>query len=110
MDSEPAPSPHGAIHVPGPGGAVNIGTSLHPGDTVGGLIREARLVRGLTQAELARRAGMAQPNLSRLEHDEVSPSLSVLARVANAADYDLEVTLVTRLSTDAAKAEDIGTA
>jgi len=45
----------------------------------------ARLKKGWTQAELARRAGMRQPNIARLEggnYDRVSlPTLKKIARV-----------------------------
>lgn len=106
----PTPPPYEPVPgVPGPASAVTIGASILPGDPVGQLIREARLARGLTQGELARRAGLVQSNVSRFEHDEVSPSISMLARIANAAGYDLEVSLVTRSSVDAAGASIDGT-
>lgn len=50
----------------------------------GTFIREARRRHGLDQAELARRVGTAQPAISRLERDVVSPSLDTLNRVLEA--------------------------
>jgi transcriptional regulator with XRE-family HTH domain len=44
----------------------------------GQLIREARLRRGLSQQRLARRVGSHQSAISRLEADEVSPSVETL--------------------------------
>lgn len=46
--------------------------------TPGELIRSTRLERGLSQARLARRVGTRQSAVSRLEADEVSPSVETL--------------------------------
>lgn len=46
--------------------------------TAGELIRSTRLRRGLSQAGLARRVGTHQSAVSRLEADEVSPSVETL--------------------------------
>ncbi len=51
---------------------------------IGGKIRELRKTRKLSVAELARRAGMKRPNLSRLEYGRHEPSLETLERVADA--------------------------
>lgn len=50
--------------------------------TLGERIRDAREARGLTQADLAERAGVAQAYLSYLEQDQREPSLSIAARLA----------------------------
>jgi ribosome-binding protein aMBF1 (putative translation factor) len=50
--------------------------------TLGQTIRAAREARGLTQAELAARAHVAQAYLSYLEQDQLEPSLSIAARIA----------------------------
>jgi len=52
--------------------------------TVGKKIREMRNAKGLTQAELARAAGMVRPNLSRIEAGRHRPSLATLERIAAA--------------------------
>jgi len=57
------------------------------------LIR-ARFKKGWTQAELARRVGMQQPNIARLEggnYDRVS--LPTLKKVARALGADIEIKL-----------------
>jgi len=57
------------------------------------LIR-ARLKKGWTQAELARRVGMQQPNIARLEggnYDRVS--LPKLKKVARALGTEVEIKL-----------------
>lgn len=47
----------------------------------GQLIRERRLAHGLTQAQLALRAGTTQTALSRLERGEVSPTVATVERI-----------------------------
>lgn len=56
-------------------------------------LRQARLAAGLTQAQLAKRAGIAQPMISQLEHPDYNPTLDTLAKVAKALDADLLVDL-----------------
>jgi len=57
--------------------------------TVGSLITNARNNSGLTQAELAIRAGTSQAAIARYEADRVSPSVSTLERVLRAAGEEL---------------------
>jgi DNA-binding XRE family transcriptional regulator/predicted RNase H-like HicB family nuclease len=56
-------------------------------------LRWARKRAGLTQAELARRAGLSQPAVARLEDPDYNPSLEMLERVAAALGSRLEVAL-----------------
>lgn len=56
---------------------------------VGQQITEARVIRGITQQELARRIGTKQPSIARLENGLSSPSLSFLERIAEALDTKL---------------------
>jgi DNA-binding XRE family transcriptional regulator/predicted RNase H-like HicB family nuclease len=56
-------------------------------------LRCARLRAGLTQAELARRAGLSQPAVARLEDPDHNPTLDMLERVATALGVRLEVGL-----------------
>jgi len=49
-----------------------------------------RRARGLTQAELESRAGLAHNALSRIETGQVSPRLSSLERIASALDLTTE--------------------
>jgi predicted transcriptional regulator len=57
------------------------------------LIRRARKAAGLTQAELASRAGMRQPEIARLESRGANPRLSTLKRVVAAAGHRLKLDL-----------------
>ena len=54
-------------------------------------VRERRLALGLSQTELAARAGMTQPALSRLEAGGVIPTIPLLERISAALDADLIV-------------------
>jgi ribosome-binding protein aMBF1 (putative translation factor) len=58
---------------------------------IGQAIRERRLALGLSQVELAVRAGMTQPALSRLEAGGVIPTIPLLERISAALDADLIV-------------------
>lgn len=53
------------------------------------LIPEIRRRSGLSQDELARRAGTSRPTLSAYEHGRVSPTLETLQRILAAADHEL---------------------
>jgi len=52
------------------------------GVDVGGWVRALRERHGLTQGQLAYRAGTSQQAVSRIEAGEVSPSIAVLERLA----------------------------
>src|SRR5215470_18016591 len=52
-------------------------------------VRERRRALGLSQVELAARAGMTQPALARLEAGGVVPTAPLLERISAALDIDL---------------------
>ena len=58
---------------------------------IGQAVHERRLALGLSQTELAARAGMTQPALSRLEAGGVIPTIPLLERISAALDADLIV-------------------
>ncbi|MGH3272958.1 MAG: helix-turn-helix domain-containing protein [Streptosporangiaceae bacterium] len=58
---------------------------------LGQMVYDRRTALGLTQAELAGRAGMTQPQLSRLESGGATPTLPLLARLAAALDAELDI-------------------
>ncbi len=58
------------------------------------LVREARKRAGLTQAELAARAGTTQSAIARVESGAVAPSLKRLTELVRAAGFDIDVRLV----------------
>ena len=57
------------------------------------LIREARKRAGLTQAELARRAGVPQSTIGRIECGARAPSTALAERLIRAAGFELRVGL-----------------
>lgn len=63
---------------------------------LGAAVRELRLARGWSQAELASAAGMTQSAVARFEAGGTVPTLAVLARVAKALDAELTVRVGTR--------------
>jgi transcriptional regulator with XRE-family HTH domain len=71
----------------------------------GDLIREARRRAGLTQAELAARAGTTQPGIARWESGRTSPSLDDIRRLIRLCGFDLEVAIVPYDDSDLAQAE-----
>jgi hypothetical protein len=58
------------------------------------VLREARTRSGLSQPELARRAGVAQPVISAYETRRREPSMSMLTKLVEASGHDLSITLV----------------
>jgi predicted transcriptional regulator len=59
-------------------------------------VTELRGKRGLTQAQLAKRCGMDQADISRIERGSTSPTARTLQRIGEALDADLR--LVARAS------------
>lgn len=59
--------------------------------TPGELIRTVRTRRGLSQQRLARRVGTQQSAISRLEADEISPSVETLDLLLRAMGSSLEI-------------------
>jgi transcriptional regulator with XRE-family HTH domain len=66
--------------------------------STGGLIRAARQAEGLTQAALARRLGITQPSVARLEAAGDEVTVATLQRALNAMGRALELTVVPRKS------------
>ncbi len=58
---------------------------------VAALIRDARHAAGITQLELASRAGTAQPAVAAYESGSKTPNLATLERLLGACEHDVEV-------------------
>lgn len=50
-------------------------------DELTSLLRQARRARGLTQKELANRAGISQSSISKVENDITDASYSILRKI-----------------------------
>ena len=59
-------------------------------------VARLRILRGLTQAQLAAKVGTRQPSIARLENGSAA-SLSFLNRIAAALDAKVEVRLVPQM-------------
>jgi transcriptional regulator with XRE-family HTH domain len=62
--------------------------------TAAGLLQLARLKSGLSQGQLAERAGVPATMISAYERDRRQPTLGTLLRLLRAAGYDLRLQLV----------------
>jgi transcriptional regulator with XRE-family HTH domain len=56
------------------------------------MLREARRLAGLSQRELARRADIPQPAISRIERGHGSPQVETLDRLLRACGKELQIT------------------
>ena len=70
------------------------------------LIREARLLAGLSQGELGERVGRDRAQIARWERDAVQPSFETLRELVRACGYDLTLGL-TRYEPDERETEQI---
>jgi DNA-binding XRE family transcriptional regulator len=71
-------------------GKRQLAAAAHGVATLGQKIRAAREAHGLTQADLATRAHVAQAYLSYLEQDQREPSLSIASRIARELEIPLD--------------------
>ena len=60
---------------------------------LGQAVYDRRLELGLSQTDLAERAAMTQPQISRIEGGDTVPTLPLLRRLAKALDGSLNVAL-----------------
>ncbi|MFI0718675.1 multiprotein-bridging factor 1 family protein [Streptomyces sp. NPDC021224] len=60
---------------------------------LGQMVYDRRTALGLSQAELASRCGMQQPQISRIEGGGTVPTIPLLRRLAKALDAELTIGL-----------------
>jgi transcriptional regulator with XRE-family HTH domain len=53
-------------------------------------VKEARIMKGLTQVELAEQVGISQSAISEIESGDLRPGTTVLVRLADVLDLDLD--------------------
>lgn len=70
------------------------------GLTIGALIKSIRVQLGMSQKTLARRAGVPQSTISRIEQGQRDTSLSMLSKILEAISCDLVVAPVLNDSID----------
>lgn len=71
-------------------GSSRVQASQH---LAGNLLRLARLRRGLSQRQLAERAGVPQSTVGRIETYRQQPTLPLLAKLLAAADLEMRTRL-----------------
>ena len=55
---------------------------------IGERLRKQRTRRALTQAELAKRAGVTTATVARIERDEIEPRMTTLRKLAHGLEVD----------------------
>ena len=73
--------------------------------TSGLLIREARLLAGLSQGELGDRVGKDRAQIARWERGAVQPSFETLRELVEACGFELSVAVAPRTTNEADDAE-----
>lgn len=63
---------------------------------LGGRLRDARLRREMTQADLAARVGVSVPTLAKLENGEPSTSLATMLRVLSVLGLSDDIDLLAK--------------
>lgn len=71
------------------------------GLTIGALIKSIRVQLGMSQKALAKRAGIPQSTISRIEHGERDANLSTLIKILGAISCDLVIVPLLQDSVDA---------
>lgn len=73
--------------------------------TSGLLIREARLLAGLSQGELGERVGKDRAQIARWERGAVEPSFETLRELVEACGFELSVAIAARNHDESEDAE-----
>lgn len=67
-------------------------TNREQSERIGRRIAALRIERGMTQTELARRAGIQRPHLVRIEQGQLDLRLSVMTAIARELGVDVDLT------------------
>lgn len=60
---------------------------------LGDEVKEQRELQGLTQGELASKAGLSRVIVGQIERGEAKPSIATMGKIANALNCDLYLSL-----------------
>ena len=90
-DGDEIPVASRKVRVPRGGRAIPIGVSPRLAIKIG--LRQARQRARLTQAQLAKRAGVSQQQIAKLESPLSNPTIETLDKVARALGGHLELSL-----------------
>jgi len=74
---------------------------------IAGLIKSARQAAGITQLQMARRAGTAQPAVAAYESGARTPTVATLQRLLDTCEHDLEMHARPRVRRGAASLEQL---
>ena len=80
---------------------------VRPRQSIAELLHAARASTGLTQRELARRAGTAQSVVARIEGGATSPTWETLVRLLAAAGFEIEPVLRPRALANSHMLDDV---
>jgi antitoxin HicB len=94
---------HGDV-PPRPAAQRGVPVAVRPRLDVAIQLRWWREDLGLTQGELAKRIGVSQQQIAKLENPAANPTIDTLATIAHKMDADLIVTIAPRRGPKAAKA------
>jgi DNA-binding XRE family transcriptional regulator/predicted RNase H-like HicB family nuclease len=88
-DGEAPPRPSSRLRTPRGGRVIAVPVSARLGLTL--TLRWARQDAGLSQAALARKLGVSQQAVAKVEHPDANPTVDTLLRVANLLGMVLEL-------------------
>ncbi|GAA3088821.1 ribosome-binding protein aMBF1 (putative translation factor) [Kribbella aluminosa] len=76
-----------------PADAVQASRGIRLSTALAKAVYERRAELGITQSQLAERAGLTQAKISRIEGSDTVPTLPLLSRLADALDASLSIAL-----------------
>ncbi|MFI9718506.1 helix-turn-helix domain-containing protein [Streptomyces sp. NPDC052396] len=76
-----------------PEGIAEARYEIHLSMALAQAVYDRRTELGLTQTELAKRAGLTQAKISRIEGSDTVPTLPLLSKLARALDASLNIAL-----------------
>ena len=90
------------------GGSYILEKLVFDNKRLGCAIRTTRQSAGMNQTDLAKASGMDQSNVSKMESEQHTPTLEILARIAIGLRPDSPMEVISVLITAAFRRENIG--